>query len=78
MNLKIVVLLILCFFVNKIYSQSNEIVNPIGKWFFGAELGTNKINSFYAGDSKISFQGGILSELLLRQKLEFVRQNQIP
>lgn len=47
---------------NKIISQTSEIVNPKGKWFFGVEMGTNKINSFSNGESKTSFQGGILTE----------------
>jgi hypothetical protein len=48
----------LCF----VFSQTNEIVNPKGKWFFGLEMGTNKIRSFTNGESKTSFQGGILTE----------------
>ena len=50
------------FLSNKIISQTNEIINPKGKWFFGAEIGINKISSFSTGESKNSFQGGILTE----------------
>ena len=52
----------LSLFSNKIISQTNEIINPKGKLFFGLEMGTNKINSFSNGDSKTSFQGGVLAE----------------
>jgi len=46
---------------DKIISQTNEIVNPKGKWFFGAEIGLNTITSIHP--SKInSIQGGILAE----------------
>jgi hypothetical protein len=62
MKYKIAVILVLVLFPNKISSQSNEIINPNGKWFFGAEIGINKIGSFSNGESENSFQGGILTE----------------
>jgi hypothetical protein len=62
MKYKILIILVLSFLSNKIISQTNEIINPKGKWFFGAEIGINKINSFSNGESKNSFQGGILTE----------------
>ncbi|MCK0180610.1 porin family protein [Flavobacteriaceae bacterium S0862] len=58
----ILIIIVLSLLSNKITSQTNEIVNPKGKWFFGVEMGTNKINSFYSGETKTSFQGGILTE----------------
>lgn len=62
MKYKILIFIVLSLLSNKIISQTNEIVNPKGKWFFGAEIGINKISSFSMGESKNSFQGGILSE----------------
>lgn len=58
----ILIIIVLSLLSNKITSQTNEIVNPKGKWFFGVEMGTNKINSFSSGETKTSFQGGILTE----------------
>lgn len=61
MNFKVSIIVLLSFFASKIYSQANEIVNPEGKWFFGAELGLNSITSVHK--SRIAeFQGGLLSE----------------
>ncbi|MBC3757229.1 outer membrane beta-barrel protein [Hyunsoonleella sp. SJ7] len=58
------ILMIICLslFSGKVVSQTKEIVNPKGKWFFGVELGTNKINSSPQGESKTAFQGGFLAE----------------
>ncbi|WP_298541307.1 outer membrane beta-barrel protein [uncultured Aquimarina sp.] len=47
---------------NAITSQSKEIINPKGKWFFGAEIGSNTITSYSLGESSTSLQGGILVE----------------
>ena len=58
----ILIIIVLSLLSNKITSQTNEIVNPKGKWFFGVEIGTNKINSFSSRETKTSFQGGILTE----------------
>jgi hypothetical protein len=52
----------LSLFSCKVVSQTNEIVNPKGKWFFGVEMGTNKINFFSSGKTKTFFQGGFLTE----------------
>jgi hypothetical protein len=57
----------LCFFANKIYSQSNEIINPIGKWFFGAELGLNAITSVHKS-RMTAIQGGLLSEYYFAER----------
>jgi hypothetical protein len=62
MKYRILMILVLSFISNKIISQTNEIINPKGKWFFGAEIGTNEITSFSNGESNNSFQGGILAE----------------
>jgi hypothetical protein len=62
MKYRILIILVLTFISNKIISQTNEIINPKGKWFFGAEIGINKISSFSNGESTNSFQGGILTE----------------
>jgi len=58
----ILFIIVLSLLSNKITSQTNDFVNPKGKWFFGVEMGTNKINSFSSGETKTSFQGGILTE----------------
>ena len=55
-------MIVLSLISHKITSQTNEIVNPKGKWFFGVEMGTNKINSFSSGETKTSFQVGFLTE----------------
>jgi hypothetical protein len=62
MNYKIIVILTLSLLSNKIISQTKGIINPKGKWFFGIEIGENKVTSLYNEKSKSSFQGGILSE----------------
>ncbi len=50
-------------FPSLFFAQSkNEIINPKGNWYFGAEIGSNKISSFSMGESNTSFQGGILAE----------------
>lgn len=41
---KILLLLVMPFFM---YSQSKtELINPKGKWYFGAEIGLNQVTSF--------------------------------
>lgn len=57
-----VLVLFVFFLSNTLFSQTNEIVNPKKNWFFGAEIGLNKINSYSFGESKNSFQGGLLAE----------------
>ncbi len=46
---------------NNSVTGTTEIVNPKGKWFFGAEIGVNMITSIEP-DHTNSFQGGILAE----------------
>ena len=53
------ILVFLFFASTQIYSQQSN-VNPAGKWFFGAELGTNAIRSSENDHTK--FQGGIAVE----------------
>lgn len=43
-------------------TTKSEIVNPDGKWFFGAEIGPNTITSYSSGEPNKSIQGGILAE----------------
>jgi hypothetical protein len=62
MKYKVLIILVMSFISNEIISQSDEIINPKGKWFFGVEIGTNEITSFSNDESKNSFQGGILTE----------------
>lgn len=59
---KTLIIIVLSLLSNNITSQTNKIVNPKGKWFFGVEMGINKINSFTSGKTKTSFQGGFLTE----------------
>lgn len=56
-----ILILLLILSSNKIVSQT-EIINPSGKWYFGIEIGTNKISSFSIGKTKQSLQGGVLAE----------------
>ncbi len=53
----------LLFFAFGLFSaQEKEVVNPKGKWYFGAEIGKNTISSFELGESNTSFQAGVLAE----------------
>ncbi len=49
---------------NKFFSQTNTIINPKGKWYFGIEIGYNKVSSFMDSNSKKYFplQAGIGAE----------------
>ena len=61
MKYKILIIVVLSLVSNKINSQTNEIINPKGKWFFGAEFGLNTITSLHP-NHKNSIQGGMLVE----------------
>ncbi len=61
MKYKIVIIVIISLISNKVISQTNEIINPKGNWFFGAEIGLNAITSLHPS-RMTSIQGGILSE----------------
>lgn len=62
MKYKIVLIAALCLLPNLIFSQKSEIINPKDKWYFGAEIGRNNIESFENGPTTKSFQGGVLAE----------------
>ena len=61
MKFKMLIIVVLSLLSNKIISQTNEIMNPKGKWFFGAEFGLNTITSLHP-NHKNSIQGGMLVE----------------
>lgn len=61
MKYKIVIGVFMILFSNKIRAQTNELINPKGKWFFGAEMGLNAITSVHPS-KMTSIQGGFLSE----------------
>jgi hypothetical protein len=63
-NLKIIIALVICLVQNKFFSQAKTIVNPNGQWYFGMEIGSNKVSSFMESDSKSYFpiQAGIGAE----------------
>lgn len=48
---------LLCFGQTK-----DSIINPKHNWYFGAEMGLNKISSFSLNESNESFQFGLLAE----------------
>ncbi len=63
-------LLLILFITFCSYSQeikTSQIVNPAGKWFFGAEIGPNIITSYTLGEPNKSLQGGILAEYYFSQ-----------
>ena len=66
MKFKILFLFMLIFFSNNIISQTDENINPKGKWFFGAEIGLNTITSLKPNHEN-SIQGGILAEYYFAQ-----------
>ncbi len=42
-------------------------VNPKGKWFFGAEIGSNRIRNYTIKEDEVSFQGGFLAEYYFKK-----------
>jgi hypothetical protein len=62
MKHKILIIVVLSLVSNKIISQTNEIINPKGKWFFGAEIGLNTITSIHPNHKANLIQGGIVAE----------------
>jgi hypothetical protein len=58
---KILLILVLSLISNEIYSQTKEIINPKGKWFFGTEIGLNAMTSVHPS-RMTSLQGGFLTE----------------
>jgi len=59
---------ILSLLVFKINAQTNDIIDPKNKWFFGIETGQNRISSFSLDESKNSIQLGLLSEYYFAKK----------
>lgn len=59
---KLLIIAVLSLFPLKVSSQTKEIINPKGKWYFGAEIGQNLITSYSFGENEKSLQAGILSE----------------
>ncbi|WP_309607596.1 outer membrane beta-barrel protein [Flavobacterium sp.] len=59
---KLFLLLLTPFFVNSQDIEPSKIVNASGNWYFGVEIGSNKITSYTLGEPNKSFQGGILAE----------------
>jgi Outer membrane protein beta-barrel domain len=57
-----ILLLLIPFLTNAQETTKTEIVNPKGKWYFGAELGLNTITSYTLNEPNKSFQGGVLAE----------------
>ena len=43
-------------------TPTSENINPVGNWYFGAEIGPNAITSYSFNESDKSLQGGILAE----------------
>ncbi|MBW1294235.1 outer membrane beta-barrel protein [Aquimarina litoralis] len=62
MGYKLLVFILFSLLSNTVASQTEEIINPKGKWFFGAETGLNIITSYDLGESNTSLQGGVLVE----------------
>jgi hypothetical protein len=60
--------MILSLFFIKVNAQTNDIINPKNKWFFGIEAGQNEISSFSLNESKNSIQVGLLTEYYFTKK----------
>ena len=60
-KIKTLIIILVCLVQNKFFSQTNSIINPKGKWYFGIEIGNNKVSSLMESNSKNYFplQGGI-------------------
>ncbi len=46
-------------------STKSDNINPVGKWFFGVEVGPNIIKTFSLGEENTFVQGGVLVEYYL-------------
>jgi hypothetical protein len=68
MKNRIFIIFLMLSYCSITYSQTDSIVNPNKKWFFGAEIGTNKILSFYYNEPTKSFQGGFITEYYYSKK----------
>lgn len=60
-----ILILVLILFGNKVNSQSNELLNLKGEWYFGMEIGSNRIISIQDSPKTESFQVGLLAEYYL-------------
>lgn len=67
--MKTIILLILSIFLSFMeISAQNDTIYTKNKWFFGAEIGRNQINSFELDDAKNSLQAGLLAEYYFTKK----------
>jgi hypothetical protein len=60
-NYTMLVLFFTFLFPISFFSQSKEIVNPKGKWYFGAEIGLNEKTTVHPS-RMTALQGGLLAE----------------
>ncbi len=67
-KLLVVFFILLC---NIVISQTSEIINPKGDWYFGAEIGLNTITSYTLNESNKSLQGGVLVEYYFAKHWSF-------
>jgi len=64
-------ILVTCLFIalpSSMHSQIDSIFDPSKKWFFGAEMGVTKIDSYSHNEPTTSFQGGLYSEYYFTKK----------
>lgn len=54
------------------FAQNTSSVNPKGMWYFGGEIGRNRIASFELSEPSTSFQGGILTEYYFTKQWSLV------
>lgn len=68
---RILISFLIFLFCSITYSQTDSIVNPKGRWFFGAEIGINQIDSYGYNEPATSFQGGLIAEYYFAKKWSF-------
>lgn len=63
-KIKIIIIILVCLMQSKFFSQTNTIINPKGKWYYGIEIGNNDVSSLMESNSKsyFPFQAGIGAE----------------
>lgn len=66
---KLFAIILMSFFSNKIVSQINKNKPSKGKWYIGAEIGLNTIQSYNLNEFNKSIQGGILLEYYFAKQL---------
>ena len=69
--MKKILLLITGLFTCTTFAQGNELVNPSGKFYFGAEASINVINDYDGEEDDISIQGGALAEYYISKQWSF-------